>query len=246
MGIEREISQSLDGLGGIGEGLGGLWKRLTTKPPAPSAEEIAARTAVTEAQQQAQAAIATAQRNVAVAQVKATADAVTAQAKATVKAIEKGKSLPGTAKPWTFGRVLTKPSRMSANLALSTIDTAAGAFLKPLKWLSNGVGGAFRARPGVSLAVTAGTAAVAAGSWFANRESKTMQAQSDAIQQMQAMQAMSAQPQYINNPEASQAFVDARIAADREQGVAGNSKADAVMAARSKQPAPEAANAAAL
>lgn len=247
MGVRDEMSQIGGGLGGVGEGLSDLKSRFTGWfDPA----QKAARAEVRDAQKAANAEIAAARGEVAVAQAQATADAVKAQAAKTVEAIKSGaqQAAASEAKAWTFGRIASKPFRVagtilgapfkwSAKFGAGTVDAVAGVGLKPVKWVSNGVGGAFRSRPGVSLAVTAGAAAVAAGSWFANRGSKNLQAQSDAIQQMQMAQAMP-QGMYMNNPEASQAFVDARMAADRDNSVAGasSSRADAVMAARQQAP----------
>lgn len=126
------------------------------------------------------------------------------------------------------------------------VEQPIGLAMKPVRWTLGAGASAFSHFPKAAPVVAVLGTAVAGGTWFANRESKKLQQQGEAIQQMQMAQAMAAQPQYMNNPEASQAFVDARMAADREQGIGGGSKADALMAARSKQPAPEDASVAAL
>jgi len=109
--------------------------------------------------------------------------------------------------------------------------------LKPVKWALNLGTVAFTKFPRATpvLAIAAGAAGIA--SWMDKQNGARMQAQNEALQQMQAAQTQPA-VSYMNS--ASQADVDARIAADRENGVAGQgaSKADALMAARTQVPAP--------
>ena len=115
--------------------------------------------------------------------------------------------------------------------------------MKPIRWVVSGGTKLFTHFPKAAPVGVVLAGAAAGGTWLANRNSQNLQAQSDMLAQMQM-----AQPSYMNNPEASQAFIDARMAADRAQGVAGasGSRADAVMAARQQTPAPETANIAAL
>lgn len=117
--------------------------------------------------------------------------------------------------------------------------------LKPAKYILNGGAAPFEHFPKAAPVGVVLAGAAAGGSWLANRNSQNLQAQSDMLAQMQMAQAQPMQS-YMNS--ASQADVDARIAYDRANGVAGaaGSRADAVMAARQQTPAPETANIAAL
>lgn len=123
------------------------------------------------------------------------------------------------------------------------VEQPVGLAMKPVRWTLGAGASAFSHFPKAApVAAVLGTA-VAGGTWFANRESKKLQQQGEAIQQMQMAQAMADQPSYMNS--ASQVDVDARIAADRASGVTGASQEE-LLAARRQVPAPEAANAAAL
>lgn len=117
--------------------------------------------------------------------------------------------------------------------------------MKPVRWVVNGGTKLFTHFPKAAPVGVVLAGAAAGGTWLANRNSKNLQAQSDMLAQMQMAQAQPAMS-YMNS--ASQADVDARIAFDRAQGVAGasGSRAEAVMAARQQTPAPESANIAAL
>ncbi len=117
--------------------------------------------------------------------------------------------------------------------------------MKPVRWVVNGGTKLFTHFPKAAPVGVVLAGAAAGGSWLANRKSQNLQAQSDMLAQMQMAQAQPMQS-YMNS--ASQADVDARIASDRANGVAGaaGSRADAVMAARQQTPAPETANIAAL
>lgn len=229
MKASHELSGIWDGLKAIGDAMGGMFD--------PDKRE--AKSEIGKAERAAR-------KELAKAEAAAAREALDARTAEAIRDIENGvvrvaeKSGPGF---WSKANPLTWPARAGVWVVEQPVALA----LKPVKWTSKGLGAAFTKAPLLSSLVVAGTAAVGVGSWVANRNGKAMQAQSEAIQQMQAMQAaqmQASQPSYKNS--ASQAEVDARIAADREQGVAGSSKAEAVMAARQPVSAPEAATAAAL
>lgn len=123
------------------------------------------------------------------------------------------------------------------------VEQPVGLAMKPVRWTLNGGASLFSHFPKAAPVAAVLGAAVAGGTWFAKRDSKKLEAQGEAIQQMQMAQAMADQPSYMNS--ASQMDVDARIAADRASGVTGASQEE-LLAARRQVPAPEAANAAAL
>lgn len=242
MGIKAEAQGISDGFKAAADAVSGMFD--------PAKRE--ANKAIREAEAKAREKIAKAEAKVAKAELKQAAKAIKADAKDAVRAIKSGAEVVAETKPWTVGRIVSKPFRLlgeglawpfkaSAKVGFGAIDTAGGLALKPVKLVSTGIGKAFTKAPLVSSLVVAGTAAVGVGSWFANRESKNLQAQGEAIQQMQAMQA--AQPRYMNSVSPDEA---AMLSAMQKQGQNGGSKAEAVMAARSQVPAPENANIAAL
>ncbi len=135
-----------------------------------------------------------------------------------------------------------------ARLTGQVVEVPVALGLKPVNWSINKVGNAFVKSPGKAVAITAIVGAAAAatgiGGWMAKQKSKELQAENDTLQ---AMVAQRTGP-YLNNPEASQAYVDARIAADRAASANDNAvgnHAAAVTAARQAAPATEAATVAA-
>jgi hypothetical protein len=113
--------------------------------------------------------------------------------------------------------------------------------MKPINGMVHGLGNFVKGSPRTTLVL--GTAALVAGivHVFSKNSSQKLQAQSEAVEQLQAMQAQAAMQQasypisYMNS--ASQADVDAKIAADRAAGTAPTSQTAAVAA---RQTAPEA------
>lgn len=115
--------------------------------------------------------------------------------------------------------------------------------MKPAKWGLNFVAATFEKFPRAMPVLALGAAAVAAGSWFSKRGSQNLQAQGEAVQQMQIAQAMGSQPQqsYMNSVSPDES---AMLAAMQKQGSEqGGSKAEAVMAARKPIDGPEMATA---
>jgi len=121
---------------------------------------------------------------------------------------------------------------------LKVVDWSLGVLAKPVAWLAAAPGAAFRAFPNASVIATVAIPVIAAGTWFARRKSRALE-QNFADAQTQAM-ATQTQGMYTNS--ASQADVDARIAADVASGVAPAGQAAAV-SARQQVAAPEVARA---
>jgi hypothetical protein len=117
---------------------------------------------------------------------------------------------------------------------LKVADWSLGVLAKPIAWVAAAPGAVFRTFPTAAPIATVGIIATGIGTWFARRRSNALQ-QDFADAQMQAMAAQAGQPSYMNS--ASQAEVDARIAADRAAGVAATTHVDAAAARASQQPA---------
>jgi hypothetical protein len=169
------------------------------------------------------------------------------EARLEVDAMRRAAEIPVEASNGFLKSLFVAPFKLAAKIVEQPIALA----MKPVRWTLNGGAQLFSHFPKAAPIALILGGAVAGGSWFANRQSKELQSQGEAIAQMQAMQAQASagQPMQSYMNSASQADVDARMAFDRAQGVAGSpagSKAEAVMAARQPVNAPETANIAAL
>ncbi|MES2984098.1 MAG: hypothetical protein V4735_02800 [Pseudomonadota bacterium] len=116
--------------------------------------------------------------------------------------------------------VWTAPFRASARAGAWVVEQPIALAMKPVKWALNGTAGFYTKFPRLAPIATVGAAAVAAGSWLSNRKGVALQQQFEG--QAMAAQAAGFAPQQSYMNSASQVDVDARIAADKANGVAGS------------------------
>jgi hypothetical protein len=144
-------------------------------------------------------------------------------------AAEAFKTLAGTGK--TTGST-------AAKLALYPVRAA----VKVARWPVALGSAAFKHAPNISAIATIGAAVIGVSSLIRNRSEKnTRQAAMNELQTLQQMQAVQAQAPVSYMNSASQADVDARIAADRANGTGPASQTES-LATRTQVPAPGAAD----
>ncbi len=148
-----------------------------------------------------------------------------------------------------LGSMVTYPFRVAGSIAGSTVEAGASAgvktglwaaeqpvalAMKPVKWSLNAVAKGFERYPRLAPVASVAAATLGGLHLISRHNAKKAEAHYEYAQQMQAMQMMQAQAaaqqqtpvSYKNS--ASQADVDARIAADRAAGAAPTSQTAAL------------------
>ena len=146
----------------------------------------------------------------------------------TQEAAQKG---PGVVK--AGGGIIGASAKAGFNLATAPL----GLLMKPVNRAIHVAGQFILKHPRASWGLAAAGTAMGIGSMAAKARSQQLQAQGEALAQMQAMQA-AAQPSYMNSVSADEA---ALLDAKQKQGSATANHAESIAAARSQQAAaPEA------
>ncbi len=221
MKVAREFDGIAGSFKGIVDAVSGIFD--------PAQRE--ARKIVRDATREAAEKVAEAQAKVTAAQAEATAKALIAKAEATAEAIRNGtaQAAQTVTKTGFFSKIGNKigeigsaiatpfkaTAKTSAKAGLWVVEQPVALAIKPFKWASQGLGTVFTRAPLLATGATAVAALVGIGSWWSRHKAANLQneymMQAMAAQQMQATQA----PQQSWKNSASQADVDARIAADR-------------------------------
>ncbi len=150
-------------------------------------------------------------------------------------ASEAAKAAAETAPSTGIGNLLTLPFRAAFSAGRVLVEAPiAVVILKPIKAVIGGVASFYEKSPRAAAVVTGGVAVAAISNKLSRNRAASLQ---ENLLASQAMAEQAQQPSYMNS--ASQADVDARIAADRANGVAPDGQAAAVSASREKVQAPE-------